>query len=91
MFPHSYAVLFSIKMCFDETNNVFISRTKQNHAKLSTASKIAVKINVMLLGTLLEILRRKTNKDFYNIFETTNAMALVKTISDSLYKVLKIP
>ena len=45
----------------------------------------------MLLRTLLEILRRKTNKDFYNIFETTNAMALVKTISDSLYKVLKIP
>ena len=77
----------------------FISKTIQNYTKSSTVSESPLKTNIMLPWAFLEILlvsavickQRLLKTILYNKFQTTNAMTLIKTISESPFKVLQIP
>ena len=76
----------------------FISKTIQNYTKSSTVSESPLKTNMLpwaFLGILLVsavICKQRLLKTIlYNKLQTTNAMTLIKTISESPFKVLQIP
>ena len=55
-FTHFYATSFSMKTCFYEPINVFVSRTRHIFTKLSIDSESSIKIKIMPHWTLLVIL-----------------------------------
>ena len=98
MFRHFYAALFSlIKRVFIKIATFFISSTRLIFAKLSSASETSrKKKKIRSHMTLFKILQLLfADKDFwmemrlFNIFKTSNAITLAKTVLEKPYKVLQ--
>ena len=98
MFRHFYAALFSlIKRVFIKIATFIISSTRLIFAKLSSASETSrKKKKIRSHMTLFKILQLLfADKDFwmemrlFNIFKTSNAITLAKTVLEKPYKVLQ--
>ena len=56
MFTHIYAASFTMKTCFNESSNVFLSQALEAFSKRLAFSESSIKLKVRSNGTLFVIL-----------------------------------